>query len=93
MDESSVYLKQKHEEYQKKIDFRISFEEFSRPKTFIELHEKLVGTVIHEINEQLRCYEHLQYFGCMLFYSRLTDDQITNGPLIWEDLQGNACCL
>ena len=90
----SRYLEQQYEIYKSKSrDLLIPFEEFKRPKTFINFHERLVGTVVKKIDQNLRIYDHIIYFGCMLFFTRLTDQQIKDGPIVWEDQKGNAHCL
>lgn len=82
-----------YDKYKRKIDFKISYEDFCHPKVLINLHEKLVGTVIKKYDSQLRIYDHIIYCGCMLFFIHLTEDQITNGPLVWEDQKGTAHCF
>ncbi len=87
------YLEKRYKEYKSKVDFHISIEEFKKPNSFINIHENLQGTALRKIDKQLRVYEHIEYFGCMLFFSYLTDDQINNGPVVWEDQKGTACCF
>lgn len=86
-------LKDKYEDYKRKVDFKISFEEFKRPKTFLTVHEAMVGTVLNYIDKNLKVYSHIIYFDCMLFFTYLTDQQIKDGPVVYGYAEGSACCF
>ncbi len=75
------YIQRKYTEYKKKSNISVTMQDFKNPKTLLTLHEHLVGSVVHEIYDHLKSYKHMTYFGCMLFFSRLTDDLIMNGPI------------
>lgn len=89
----SLALKEKHQYYENRTGVKIKFEEFSQPKILINFHEGYIGTVLREYNSQLRIYDHVEIYGCMFFFSRLTDNEISNGPVVYEDLKGTVNCF
>lgn len=81
-----------HETYIMETGTNINYVDFMKPKIFIDFHEQYVGTVLKGVNNKLKLYSHFVRWGYMFFYDYLTDDQVDNGPMIW-DAKGSACSL
>lgn len=84
-------LEAKYEAYKKRVDSPYLGEKlFANPKTLIQWHQTYIGTVIDKFEKNLTCYEHMIYYNYMLFFNFLTDDELTNGPVLYETL-GQVC--
>lgn len=89
---SEEKFKKEHELYLLDINKEISYEDFMRPNKFKKFHEDNVGSVVKGIKENLKIYPHFVRFDHMFFYRQMTDDEIHNGPIVFE-LNGQACIL
>lgn len=83
-----------HELYNLDTDLNISFSDFMKFGKFMKMHAKIVGTVLKpdtpQLKKNLSIYPHFMRFGYMFFYRHLTDDEIKNGPCVYESA-GDVC--
>lgn len=88
-----MHLSTKYKEYKEKAGIQIPYDVFMKPKELISFHEENVGTVVNKINNNLSVYPHIIYFGCMLFFTRLTRQLIEDGPIVFKTIAGQVCCF
>lgn len=86
-------LSQKYQEYKERAGTYISYETFMKPSELVEFHERCIGTVVKKIDHNLSIYPHIVHFGCMLFFTRLTEQLIVNGPIVYKTVGGETCAV